>query len=209
MDCEFVMESRKEVKVEIFYDYSSPWTYLAFSQLPELFNRVEKVHGVKVSALYKPILVGGIFNKVNPSVYEARKSMIAVPLKAAYSVKDLQEWSDAYNLKIRGPYDPDPSKRVSPFPVNSIKSLRGALWYLKKAQDEGSSDPFLQYSFAIFKAYWSDSKDISQDEVLREVVESLGHDSFDDFRAFIEKSEVKQKVRKYTEDCMDRGGFGS
>jgi hypothetical protein len=48
-------------KVEFFYDYSSPWTYLAFT----------KIHGIcqKYGATleWRPILVGGIFNTVNPS----------------------------------------------------------------------------------------------------------------------------------------------
>ncbi|HKA56024.1 MAG TPA: DsbA family protein, partial [Candidatus Binatia bacterium] len=49
-------------KVEFFYDYSSPWTYLAFT-------RVEGVCKKYDAALeWRPILVGGIFNTVNPSV---------------------------------------------------------------------------------------------------------------------------------------------
>ena len=65
------------------------------------------------------ILVGGIFNSVNPSVYEMRKST-PVPAKAVYSNVDLQEWAEAYGLIIRGPYEKNEADRVKPFPVNSV-----------------------------------------------------------------------------------------
>lgn len=57
-----------KVHVECFFDYSSPWTYLAFSQIQEIIDRHPAT-----SIEYKPILVGGIFNKSNPSVYEMRE----------------------------------------------------------------------------------------------------------------------------------------
>jgi 2-hydroxychromene-2-carboxylate isomerase len=58
---------RVMARVEFFYDYSSPWTYLAFTRIEELCRR----HDAEL--VWRPILVGGIFNTVNPSVYEARQ----------------------------------------------------------------------------------------------------------------------------------------
>ena len=51
-------------RVELYYDYSSPWTYLAFTRIEELCRRC----GAEL--VWRPILVGGIFNTVNPSVSE-------------------------------------------------------------------------------------------------------------------------------------------
>jgi len=42
-------------KLEFFYDYSSPWTYLAFTKVEEVGRRAGRVE-------WRPILVGGIFN---------------------------------------------------------------------------------------------------------------------------------------------------
>jgi len=53
-------------RVEFFYDLSSPWTYLAFTNLSGVLARTG------ATALLRPILVGGVFNAVNPSVYAAR-----------------------------------------------------------------------------------------------------------------------------------------
>jgi 2-hydroxychromene-2-carboxylate isomerase len=103
-------------KVEFFYDYSSPWTYLAFTRIEELCRG----HGAELE--WRPILVGGIFNTVNPSVYESRER--PVPAKARYMAKDLKDWADYYGLTIRFP--------PSVFPVDSVKSLRGALVALEQ-----------------------------------------------------------------------------
>ena len=46
--------------IEFFFDCSSPWTYLAFHNIQPL----AKEFGAAIS--WRPILVGGIFNTVNP-----------------------------------------------------------------------------------------------------------------------------------------------
>src|SRR5258708_38646402 len=96
-------------KLEFFYDCSSPWTYLAFTKIEAVARR----HDAEL--VWKPILVGGLFNTVNPSVYELRKNPVKV--KARYYVKDLQDWARCYGIKIGQP---------TVFPVNSVKAMRGA-----------------------------------------------------------------------------------
>jgi 2-hydroxychromene-2-carboxylate isomerase len=49
--------------IEFFFDCSSPWTYLAFHNIQPLAREF----GEEIQ--WRPILVGGIFNTVNPSVY--------------------------------------------------------------------------------------------------------------------------------------------
>ena len=49
--------------------------------------------------IWKPILVGGIFNTINPSVYESRQNPIKE--KLVYSQKDLDDWSKSRGLDIR------------------------------------------------------------------------------------------------------------
>jgi len=189
------------VTVEFFFDYSSPWTYLAFTQIEAILSRHNDIKE-NIQMIYKPILVGGIFNKVNQSVYEMRQSKPVIP-KLNYMNADLQEWADAYNLCILGPYDIDKSKRPNPFPVNSVKSLRGAGYAAEKGQGH-----FLEYSKKVFHSYWGESKDISKDDVLKEIVESVGLD-FHSFQQYINNQEAKDVVRKNTEECISRGGFGS
>ena len=172
-------------KVEFFYDYSSPWTYLAFTRIEELCR------GRGAELEWRPILVGGIFNTVNPSVYESRER--PVPAKARYMAKDLKDWADYYGLTIRFP--------PSVFPVNSVKSLRGALVALERGA-------ISRYSRAVFAAYWGGDRDISRDEVLARIVTEVGLDRAEFFDK-IQQSSYKDRIRANTDECMRRGGFGS
>jgi len=48
-------------RLEFFFDISSPWTYLAFSRIEALAERMQ------AELFWRPILVGGVFNSVNQS----------------------------------------------------------------------------------------------------------------------------------------------
>ena len=54
--------------IEFFFDCSSPWTYLGFHNVQPLAAEL------KVPIHWRPILVGGVFNSVNPSVYASREN---------------------------------------------------------------------------------------------------------------------------------------
>ena len=174
--------------LEFFFDCSSPWTYLAFHKVEEV------ARAARAELVWRPFLVGGVFNAVNPSVYEARKGLSApsVPAKARYYFKDLADWSSAYGIKIGQP---------PVFPVNSVKAMRGALYAL----DRGVLP---RYARSVFEAYWGDLKDISQDEVLAPLAEAAGL-SRGDFFAAIAKPEYKDRLRANTDEVIARGGFGS
>lgn len=172
-------------RLEFFYDYSSPWTYLAFSRIEALAD----AHGAEL--VWRPMLVGGIFNTVNPSVYEARAQPV-VP-KMRYMAKDLQDWARFYDLRIVFP--------PTVFPVNSVKALRGAL----VALEHGRIGP---YSRRVFETYFGDDRDISQDAVLRPIVEEVGLEP-DAFFAAIATPSYKDRIRANTDECVARGGFGS
>jgi 2-hydroxychromene-2-carboxylate isomerase len=173
--------------IEFFFDCSSPWTYLAFHNIQPLAAEF----GAEIS--WRPILVGGIFNTINPSVYEGRAH--PVPAKARYSGKDLQDWARMAGLKIKMP--------PSVFPVNSVKAMRMCL----VLAPQGKLVPF---ATAGFEAYWGDDADISQDTVLRAVCDraGLGRDA-DALLAAQAGPAIKDQLRANTDEVMRRGGFGS
>ena len=171
-------------QLEFFYDCSSPWTYLAFSKIEEVAARNH------AELVWRPILVGGVFNAVNPSVYETRER--PVKPKAKYYAKDLQDWAHLYKLKIGQP---------TIFPVNSVKAMRGAF----VAQEQGKISP---YSRRVFESYWGENRDISKDEVLRDIISAVGLDATEYF-ARIALPEYKDKLKANTDELIARGGFGS
>jgi 2-hydroxychromene-2-carboxylate isomerase len=171
--------------IEFFFDCSSPWTYLAFYNIQPLAAEL----GARIR--WRPILVGGIFNSVNPSVYFAREH--PVPAKQAYQLKDMQDWARQAGLTIKFP--------PTVFPVNSVKAMRGCILL----EPEGKLVPFAQ---ALFEAYWGEDRDISDDAVLKEVCARVGIDAAA-FFAGIARQEIKDALKANTEEVIRRGGFGS
>jgi 2-hydroxychromene-2-carboxylate isomerase len=171
--------------IEFFFDCSSPWTYLAFHNIQPLAAEF----GAEI--VWRPILVGGIFNSINPSVYESRQH--PVPAKARYSGKDLQDWARLAGLKIKMP--------PSVFPVNSVKAMRACI----VLAPQGKLVPF---ATAVFEAYWGGDQDISQDAVLRGICAALDLDA-DALFAAASADEIKAQLRANTDEVMARGGFGS
>ena len=170
--------------IEFFFDCSSPWTYLAFTNIQPM------AAGFGVEIDWRPILVGGVFNTVNPSVYEGRAN--PVPAKARYSGKDLQDWARLAGLKIKMP--------PNVFPVNSVKAMRMCL-VLGGAR-------MVPFATSVFEAYWGADQDISRDEMLRSICVQRSLD-FDALLAAQAEPAIKDQLRANTDEVMARGGFGS
>ena len=170
--------------VEFFFDYSSPWTYLAFDRIEAFCEKNN------AELIWKPFLVGGVFNKVNPSVYQRREN--PVPPKDNYYRKDMNDWARYQRITLIKP---------SVFPLNSVKALRGAF----VAIEEGKIS---DYSRECFKAYWTDDKDISKEGILQSISEAAGMDG-ESFMAKIAEEPIKRKLFETTDEIIAREGFGS
>jgi 2-hydroxychromene-2-carboxylate isomerase len=169
--------------IEFFFDCSSPWTYLAFHNIQPLAREF----GQEIS--WRPILVGGIFNTVNPSVYASREKPVA--LKQRYMLKDLSDWARAAGLAIKMP--------PTVFPVNSVKAMRGCIFLAKD---------MVPFARAVFEAYWGEDKDISQDAVLTDICRRVGIVP-QKLLAAIGQQSIKDQLKANTEEAVARGGFGS
>jgi 2-hydroxychromene-2-carboxylate isomerase len=170
--------------LEFFFDCGSPWTYLAFHKVAELAEEA----GARLA--WRPILVGGVFNAVNDSVYTQRAN--PVPQKLGYHAKDLQDWARHYGLTIGWP---------EVFPVNSVKAMRGCL----VAGDEGRLPEFAR---ACFELYWGENRDLALDAVIEEAAKRAGLEPAQ-LLARIAEPEVKARLRAATDELIERGGFGS
>jgi 2-hydroxychromene-2-carboxylate isomerase len=171
--------------IEFFYDCSSPWTYLGFDSMQRLAEELD------VHVNWRPILVGGVFNAVNPSIYEQRSN--PVPVKQDYLLKDLSDWARWQGLTIRFP--------PSIFPVNSANAMRACI----VAERHGQIVPF---SRRVFEAYWSRDEDISSSAVLGAIAAEVGLDP----AAVLDAAgspEMRAALRANTDELIARGGFGS
>jgi 2-hydroxychromene-2-carboxylate isomerase len=172
-------------KIDFYFDCSSPWTYLAFHAIQPLAEELA------AEIVWKPILVGGVFNAVNQTVYDSRSK--PNPLKQSYMLKDLAAWAKLYGLRIAFP--------PTVFPVNSVKCMRGAF----VALDDGKLAP---YATAAFEAYWGDDRDLAKEDVLADIAAKAGIER-QRFFACIESDAYKSRLRTNTDELIGRGGFGS
>ena len=130
--------------IEFFFDCSSPWTYLAFHNIQPLAAEF----GVEIA--WRPILVGGIFNTINPSVY-------AAPRAPGAGQGALFGQGPAGLGALGGADDQDAAQRLSGEQRQGDARLHLVL------EPQGKLVPFAR---AVFEAYWGDDQDISQDAVL-------------------------------------------
>lgn len=171
-------------KLEFFFDCSSPWTYLAFTRVTDVVKRT----GAQM--VWRPILVGGVFNAVNEAVYERRAN--PEPRKASYYEKDLADWARLAGIKIGKP---------PVFPVRAVAAMRCVL----AADAQGA---LVKFARATFESYWDRLEDISQPQILTKIAERAGLDG----PRLLEEAgspSIKERLRANTDELIARGGFGS
>lgn len=132
--------------LDFFYDFSSPYSYLAATQMQALGERT----GAAVR--WRPMVLGAVF-KANGAA-----PPIMAPNKARWQRDDLERWARHYGV---------PMRLSSHFPVNAIKAMRLAL------VDETR---VAAVSLAAFRAMWVDDRDLGDDAVVRALAVECGLD---------------------------------
>jgi 2-hydroxychromene-2-carboxylate isomerase len=175
-----------EARVEFFYDLSSPWTYLAFTNLSGLLARTG------AQAQLRPILVGGVFNAVNQGVYAAREATDNRKLKHSWQV--LKDWAALAGVEMNFPSQWHPAK--------SVNAMRMAC---ALADDQAALSRFTK---AAFESYFGRQQNLDDPDVLVSVANSAGLDG-EAMRQRSQSDEVKALLRANTEEVIERGGYGS
>jgi 2-hydroxychromene-2-carboxylate isomerase len=173
-------------RIEFFYDLSSPWTYLAFTNL---FGVIERTG---YCAQLRPVLVGGIFNAVNPTVYAAREA--TDNRKLQHSWKVLKDWAALAGVEMNFPSQWHPAK--------SVNAMRFA------AALSDDMPALTAFTRAAFESYFSRQENLDDPDVLVAVANSVGRDG-EALRAASQTADVKARLRANTEEVIARGGYGS
>ena len=173
-------------RVEFFFDISSPWTYLGFINVQRLAART----GTEVR--YRPILVGGVFNAVNPAVYAARDNPTAPRMRHAGQV--LHDWAAWTGVKLNFP---------SPYhPAKSIQAMRIATAL------ENDQATLIRFATAAFESYFLRAENLDDPKVLAAAAQSAGLDGAT-LLAASQTDAVKARLRANTDELIARGGYGS
>ena len=175
------MTNDKKISVEFYFDYSCPWTYLGYKRLIQTTTRTASL------IVWKPINLEIVSEGLNKPKKESPKYI------TNYKKKDLQDWASYCSLDIKEPNNLD--HRVS------LKASRGAFFALSEGK-------IVDYSSEVFKAFFTDLADISDDLVLINIAEKLDMD-LEGFKESIENDLQDEKIKSNSEELISKGGYGS
>lgn len=169
-------------KVEFFFDFGSPYTYLAYYELPKIVARQN------AEIIWRPILLGGILKATGNS------SPANVPAKRAYSFKDLHRWSARYGI---------PFQHNKFFPINTLQLMRGAV-----GMQMHEPQIFLRYLDAVFNGMFRNPRNLGDEGEFIATLQEAGIDP-DLVLKLAAMEEVKNKLKTETESAVARGLFGA
>lgn len=173
-------------RVEFFFDLSSPWTCLAFHNLPGVLERTG------AAATYRPILVGGVFNAVNPAVYAAREQVDNRRLR--HSWKILKDWARLAGVPMNFPSEWHPAKSIA------------AMRFCSALEDD--QEALVRFAGGAFASYFDRQENLDDPAVLAAVADAEGLDGAALSRA-ASTDPVKARLRANTDELIARGGYGS
>jgi 2-hydroxychromene-2-carboxylate isomerase len=166
--------------VEFFYDLMSPYSYLAATRLEAIAERTN------ATIQWKPLYLPGVMKAVE------NKGPTAIPAKAMYSFKDLNDWTQHYGLP--------PLVLPDPFPFVAAQADRALL----AAAPLGK---LVALTHAFFRAIWVDGKNCNDAAVLAAVIQSQGLEPAS-LLATANSDEIRNQLRANTDDAIARGAFG-
>lgn len=173
--------------LEFFFDLSSPWTYLAFTNVQGVIERTS------ANIVYRPILVGGVFNAVNPAVYKAREGG-GDNRRFVHSFKVLKDWAAWTGVPFNFPNQYHPAK--------SVHAMRMATVL------EGNQPVLAAFTKAAFVGFIGRGENLDDPDVLQGFADSVGLDGAA-IRAASTTDEIKARLRANTDELIARGGYGS
>jgi 2-hydroxychromene-2-carboxylate isomerase len=168
--------------VEFFFDFGSPTTYLAHTQLP----RIARESGARL--VYRPMLLGGVFKAAGNA------SPVTVPAKGRWMGQDIARWAARYGV---------PFAFNKHFPINTLTLMRGAVG-LQMRQPA----LFQPYVDAVFDAMWVHPRNLGDPAEIAAVLQPLGLDP-DAFASLVGDAQVKAALVATTEEAVARGVFGA
>ena len=134
---------------------------------------------------YKPILLGGLHNLEGITA----PAFIKPKLKHMISDCDLIANKNKSNFIWN-----------SKFPINSLSVMRGYLFINAENRE--------LYMNVMFDAYWKDNLDISNEKILKNLIEKCKINSSKFFDG-IKDLKIKDELKSITQDAHDKGIFGA
>nr|WP_294972055.1 2-hydroxychromene-2-carboxylate isomerase [uncultured Pseudomonas sp.] len=168
--------------VEFYFDFGSPTSYLAYTQLPAICAEA----GAEL--VYRPVLLGGVFQATGNT------SPIAIPAKGRYTMIDMLRFARRYGV---------PLKMNPHFPINTLTLMRAATGVQLRQPER-----FEALLACVFKGMWVDALNLGDPAVLGPLLAEAGFDP-QALLALTAEQEVKDALKANTEVAIKRGMFGA
>ncbi|KAE9987501.1 hypothetical protein EG328_002486 [Venturia inaequalis] len=178
------------VKLEFWYDFSSPWAFLGWTQLESF----KKTFGSALQIEMKPILLGALFREIGAP----NAPMLALSeQKRNYANLDIADWPrlwNAVNAQEQTMDKPIEYRFPDKFPIRSPTLLRCAIV-------DPSCIPVL------YRACWERNLDMSDEKVLAKTLSEAGFNATELLTKASTQS-VKDTLRANTQEAKDNGLCG-
>lgn len=175
-------------RLEFFFDYASPWSYMASCQVDELCA------ATRATPDWRPVPMGRLFEKANPGVAVMRSA--PVPAKVKHYWKDMRDWARRLGIRIDRP----PVYGGASRQLDSMRALRGGLI----AKEAGKLQP---YTRAVYELYWHELEDVSRAEVLAKAARKAGLD-MGEWERRLDDEALTAELTRTADELIERGGFG-
>ena len=166
--------------IEFYFDFSSPYSYIGYKEIKKL----EKRDSIKIK--YMPVFLGGLHNSagITPAAF--------IDIKSKYMVEDTKLVCKKKNIKfIFNSY----------FPIKTVNFMRGVV----TADDDSFKKIYIE---KIYNSIWRDGLNMNDQTVINKVLKNMDLNP-EIFLSKVGGDEIKNKLRKFTDDALKKGVFGA
>lgn len=176
-----VTVDRPRATLHFWYDFSSPFAYLAATRVAAVAERA----GARLC--WRPMLLGALFKQIatpNVPLFAMSES------RRAYMLRDLDHWASYWNV---------PFTFASRFPQNTVTALRLALL---------AGERIAELSLALFEALWVRDGNLEDPDTLAGVLRAQGFDAAA-MLARAREPAARQALFDSTAQALAAGVFGA
>jgi len=167
--------------IDFYFDFSSPYGYLASTQIDALAVRHRRVVN------WRPFLIGALYKQLGYAPLEQ-------PGKRAYFLHDVPRSARAMGVTLNFP----PS-----FPEALIAPARAVYWIADRDAAKAGA-----FAAAAFRAYWSEGRKLADPEIVAEIAAGQGF-AKEAVLAVLNDQAVKDRLKAETDEAIAAGIFGS
>lgn len=168
--------------ISFYFDFSSPYGYLAAEQIEALGKRANR------EVVWHPILLGVIFKATGG------QPLTMAPMKGDYSLNDFKRSAAFYGLTYNPP---------TTFPIATQNPCRAVLWAQKQDAEKAK-----QLALALYRGFFVQDRDIGKLGVIADIATAQGFDA-EAMIAAIQTDEIKNELKTKVEAVVAQKIFGS